>query len=153
MDSKNHSLVEFSLWLELISLSMRAGLDFRSAVALITEHESDSKISKEFQFLLSDFRVGKSKEEAIQTFSKRWNHPLIGQFCHTLLYGLKQGISISDLMSDQAENIRHQLFFELERTLQRKPFKLLLPLFLLILPATMIVLMLPIFLHLFREGF
>jgi len=153
MDSKDHPLIAFSLWLELIALSMRAGLDFRNAVTLITEHESASNISKEFQFLLSDLRVGKSKEEAIQAFSKRWNHPLIGQFCQSFLYGLKQGISISDLLTDQAETIRHQLFFELERTLQRKPFKLLLPLFLLILPATMLVLMLPIFLHLFREGF
>jgi tight adherence protein C len=153
MDSKDHPLIEFSLWLDLISLSMRAGLDFKSALILITENESSSKVGKGFQRLLSELRIGKSREEAIGKLLETWNHPLIGQFCQTLLYGLKQGISIADLLKGQAENIRDQFFLEFEKTAQRKPFKLLIPLFLLILPATMIVLMLPIFLQLFQDGF
>lgn len=156
MGSKDHPLLEFSLWLDLISLSMRAGLDFKSAIHLMTENESESasKTANEFQLLLSDLRVGKSKSEALQAFAARWHHhPLIDPCCQTLLYGLKQGVSISDLLEEQAETMRHQLFFELERKMQKKPFKLLLPLFLLILPATLTVLMLPIFLQLFRDGF
>lgn len=153
MDSKDHPLIEFSLCLDLVSLSMRAGLDFKSALILITENESSSKVRKEFQYLLSELRIGKSKEKAVREFSMRWNHPLIEQFCQTLLYGLKQGISIADLLRDQAENIRHQFFLEFEKTVSRKPFELLIPLFLLILPATMIVLILPIFLQLFQDGF
>lgn len=151
MGSKDHPLLEFSLWLDLIAFSMRVGLDFKSAVALISENESESKTADEFQLLLSDLRVGKSKSEALQGFAARWNHPLIEQCCQTLLYGLKQGVSISDILQEQAETIRHQFFFEAERTMQKKPFKLLLPLFLLILPATLMVLMLPIFLQLFKE--
>lgn len=153
MDSKDHPLIEFSLWLDLISLSMRAGLDFKSALIVITENESSSKVRKGFQYLLSELRIGKSREEAIRGLSLLWNHPLIEQFCQTLLYGLKQGISISDLLKDQAGNIRHQFFLEFEKTAQKKPFKLLVPLFLLILPATMIVLMLPIFLQLLGGKF
>lgn len=156
MDSKDHPLIEFSLCLDLVSLSMRAGLDFKSALILVTENESSSppsKVRKEFQYLLSELRIGKSKEKAVREFSMRWNHPLIEQFCQTLLYGLKQGISIADLLRDQAENIRHQFFLEFEKTISRKPFELLIPLFLLILPATMIVLMLPIFLQLLGGGF
>ncbi len=144
---------EFSLWLELLALCLEAGLDFTSSLSELTKSTRDSLVSQRFKKLLSHIQLGRTKQEALKKFQKEWNHPLMDTFCQTLLYGWRHGISMSALLKDEASHIRVEALFHMEKEIHKKQLKLLLPLFLLILPAVMIVMLTPLLLQLLTTSF
>ena len=145
--------LEFSLWLELLSLCLEAGLDFTSSLSELTKSMQDSRVSQRFKKFLSHIQLGKTKKEALQAFQKEWPHPIIETFCQTLLHGWHYGISMSTLLREEASHIRMEALFQMEKEVHKKQLKLLLPLFLLILPAVMIVMLTPLLLQLLTSSF
>lgn len=147
---------EFSLKLDLLALCAQAGLDFTSSLIEITKLESDSFVIQRFKVLLSHIKLGKTKTQALLEFQKSWPNPQdpkVELFCQTLLYGWQQGISISELLKESASHIRTEAYLEMEKEVQKKSLKLLLPLFLFILPSVILIIMTPLFVQLFREPF
>ncbi|HBQ20366.1 MAG: hypothetical protein A2Z91_05370 [Deltaproteobacteria bacterium GWA2_38_16] len=141
-------LIEFSLWLELLALSLEAGLDFTSSLKELTKLTSTSLLHPTFMLMLSHLELGKPKQEVLKTIQKQFPHPLIETFCQTLLFGWQQGIGISPLLKEQASHIRTVTYFQLEKNIQKNQLKLLLPLFLLILPAVILVILTPLMIEL-----
>ena len=135
--------VEFSLFLEMMSLFISAGLDFTNALKTLLEHLPLSALQERIKFLASYLKIGSSREEAVHQLQKEWTHPYILHFCQTLLFGWKQGISMSHIFHEQALWIREETLFSFERKIQKLQFKLLLPLFCCVLPSVLIMLMLP----------
>ncbi|MBI3019364.1 MAG: type II secretion system F family protein [Deltaproteobacteria bacterium] len=145
--------IEFSLWLELLALCLEAGLDFTSSLSELTKSAPNSLVSQRFKKLLSHVQLGKTKQEALQEFQKEWQHPTIDTFCQTILYGWQHGISMSALLKEEASHIRMEALFQMEKEIHKKQLKLLLPLFLLILPAVMMVMLTPLLLQLLTSSF
>lgn len=146
-------LTEFSLYVELLALSLEGGLDFLVSLKKLIHINPHSQVSQKLRCLLTQLALGHSKEEAFLVFQKTWDHPMIQNFCQTVLYGWKQGISISHLLKEQADTIRTETILQMERDIQKKQLKLLLPLFLLVLPAVIIVLIMPLMIQLIQLSF
>lgn len=153
MKSKQRIWIEFSLWLELLALCLEAGLDFTSSLSELTKTSQDSLISHRFKKLLSLLQMGKARQEALKEFQKEWAHPTIDIFCQTVFYGWQHGISMSTLLKEEASHIRMEATFQMEKEVHQKQLKLLLPLFLFILPAVMIVMLTPLLLQLLTSSF
>lgn len=153
LDQKDSSMkniwFEFCLQLELLALCMEAGLDFTSSLIEITQIDSTSFVSQKLKILSSAIHLGKTKQQALGEFQKSWSHPMIENFCQTLLYGWQNGISLSGLLKQMASSIRTTAYFKLEKEIQKKNLKLLLPLFMCILPSVFLILMIPLFVQLF----
>jgi len=144
----NHRLIEFSIWIEWIALSLEAGLDLMGAIKEIIKIEQRSWVGRQFELLLSQTKYGKTRHEAFDTFKKQWKHPIIDQFCLAMEHAWKHGISLSDLLREQATHIQTEVSHRIEKEIHKKQLKLLMPLFLLLLPAVMIVLFIPMLLQL-----
>ena len=153
MNSRQKIWIEFSLWLELLALCLEAGLDFTSSLSQLTKSNPNSLVSQRFKKLLSHVQMGKTKQEALKEFQKEWKHPTIDTFCQTILYGWQHGISMSALLKEEASHIRMEALFQMEKEIHKKQLKLLLPLFLLILPAVMLVMLTPLLLQLLTSSF
>lgn len=148
---KTALLIEFSLCLDLLAVSIESGLDFSGALKELLPILPQSEISQKLSLFLSQIKLGHRKEKALLIFEKSWKHPSIENFCQTLIHGWKQGISISDLLKEQAEYIRTETFFQMEKEIHKKQLKLLMPLFLLVVPAVMIVLLMPLMIQLIGD--
>lgn len=153
MTIQQKTWIEFSLWLELLSLCLEAGLDFTSSLSELTKSAPHSLIAQRFKKLLSHIQLGKTKSQALGEFQKEWHHPMIDTFCQTMLYGWQHGISMSTLLKEEASHIRMEALFQMEKEIHKKQLKLLLPLFLLILPAVMLVMLTPLLLQLLTSSF
>jgi len=142
-----NDLIAFSVWLDLIALSMEAGMDFKSAL----QHFPI------FSNLLSQLKMGISKEQALSDFKRTWNHPqrhhMIDHFCDVLLIAWTHGNPLSPILKEHALNIRTEALFQIEKEIHKKQFKLLLPLFLLILPAVLLILFTPLILQILEQPF
>ncbi|OGQ18047.1 MAG: hypothetical protein A3B70_05575 [Deltaproteobacteria bacterium RIFCSPHIGHO2_02_FULL_40_11] len=150
MDQKNLSLLEeFSFWLMLIAVSVRSGLSLTDTLKALQRKWPKSDISHAWGIFLSELRLGKSKEEALKCFQNALPPmPIIETFCQTLILSFKQGISIADLLTQQSQSIFLFYTHQKERLIYKKQLQMLLPLFLLILPATMIFIATPILIQL-----
>ena len=151
------ALIEFSLWLELLALCMEAGLDFTSSLKeLLKTHQHTaplSRVGRLFALFMSQMKLGHTRQQAVAIFQKQWQHPVVDHFCQTLLFGWRQGISISPLLREQAHQIRSEALFQMEKEVQKKQLKLLGPLFLLVLPAVMILLFIPLMVQFIEQPF
>jgi len=138
-----NELITFSIWLDLLALSMEAGMDFKSALQHL----------KIFSNLLSQLKMGKSKEHALSDFKREWHHPAIDHFCDVLLIAWTHGNPLSPILKEHARHIRTEALFQIEKDIHKKQFTLLLPLFLLILPAVLLILFTPLLLQILGQPF
>lgn len=141
-------LLELSLYIDLLSVHIESGRDFTSALGEVSNLNTDSVTCQRFQRLLAHIRIGKPKGDAMRLFQSEWRHPAVDTLCETLLHAWKHGISIRDILKEQADSLRQELTFQMEREIHILQLKLLLPLFILVVPAVLIVLATPLLLAL-----
>lgn len=132
--------------IDLISSAMNAGLDFTSAVRYYTALEFQDSLSKEFNVLLSEIELGKSKSEALRNMMDRVKSDEFSRFVSAIAYSLESGAAIIDVMQIQADEVRRLRFVRLENENAKVPSKMLVPIILCIVPAVFITVLVPIIL-------
>ena len=60
--------------------------------------------------------------------------------CHALQHARESGAGMADILQQQAEQRRQELFLAAERRAMEAPVKMMFPLLLFIFPATLLVL-------------
>ena len=128
--------------LDLLTISVEAGLPFDGAMQRVAD-KWDNEISKAFQRLLTEMRVGKSRRDALRDMSERIDVPDVTSFVAALIQADTLGISIAKVLRIQSEQMRIKRRQRAEEKAQQAPIKMLLPMTFLIFPTILIVILGP----------
>ena len=139
--------------LDLLTLSVEAGLDFAASIGKIVEKSKPNPLNEELFLLLQETQMGTSRREALRHTAKRIALPDFSSFAATLIQAEELGASIGPILRDQSEEMRGKRSQRAERLAHEAPLKLLIPLLLFIFPAVFIMLFGPIIISYLRTSF
>ena len=137
-------------FVDLLSLCTGAGLDFGSAIDRVLAKADEGALSVEFKQARRDVSLGVSQSESLVNLSRRVQMPELTSFVAIIVQALRMGASVSNILEAQAEKMRMERYEKAERIGAQAQQKILLPLLLLILPAFILLGIVPIIIELFR---
>ena len=138
--------------IDLISSSMKAGLDFGAAVRYLLSTGENDVLRREFAVFLQEVELGKNRTEALRDMEKRINVTEFSRFISAIAYGMESGSSIIDVMRIQAEEMRRVKFARAEQQAARAPVKMIIPMGVFVCPSMFIMILVPIFLRIKDSG-
>jgi tight adherence protein C len=132
--------------LDLLAVSVEAGLGFDGAVSKLTEHMT-GPLAEEFALTLSEIRIGESRQDALKKLADRCAAPEIASFTRSIIQADQLGISLGRLLRVQAVDSRLKRQAAAEEKAMKSPIKMLFPTVIFIFPAMFIVILGPAFLN------
>ena len=128
--------------LDLLTISVRAGLGFDAALAKVTE-KLKGPLSDEFRRALAEVRVGKARREALRDIIPRTEVAPLTNFIGAIIQAETLGVSISKVLQVQSEQLRIERRQRAEEQAAKAPIKMLFPLVGCIFPSLFIVILGP----------
>ena len=139
--------------LDLLTLSVEAGLDFMTAIKRIIDRRPVDALGEEMIRMFREVQVGKTRREALRDMSDRVNQPDLRSVTNALVQADELGVSIGAILRIQSDQMRVRRFLNAEKMANEAPVKMLFPLIGFIFPAVLIILLGPIFLQVAIHGF
>ena len=133
--------------LDLMAVSVEAGMGFDGAIAKLTEH-MDGPLADEFALTLSEIRIGESRQDALKKLAERTGTPELSSFVRSIIQADQLGISLGRILRVQATDSRLKRQAAAEEKAMKAPIKMLFPTVLFIFPAMFLVILGPAFLNL-----
>ena len=133
--------------LDLLAVSVEAGMGFDGAIAKLTEHMQGPLID-EFELALGEIRVGEGRPDALKRIAERVPAQEMSSFVRAIVQADQLGISLGRILRVQATDARNKRQAAAEEKAMKAPIKMLFPLVLFIFPAMFIVVLGPAFLNL-----
>jgi tight adherence protein C len=128
--------------LDLLAVSVEAGLGFDGAVTKLTEFMHGPLID-EFGMMLAETRIGESRMTALKKMADRVDAPELSTFVRAVLQAEQLGISLGRILRVQAADSRLRRQAAAEEKAMKAPIKMLFPTVMFIFPAMFIVLLAP----------
>ena len=132
--------------LDLLAVSVEAGLGFDGAVVRVTEHMK-GPLAEEFALTLSEMRIGESRQDALKKLAERVDTPELGAFVRSIIQADQFGISLGRILRVQATDTRLRRQAAAEERAMKAPIKMLFPTVMFIFPAMFLVTLGPAFLN------
>ena len=130
--------------LDLLTLSVEAGLDFTGALAKVVEKGKTGPLREELQIVLKQLKMGKTREEALKAMIARVDLPPLTTFVTALIQADKMGTSLGKVLRIQSTQLRIDRTQRAEKLAGEAPVKMLFPLIACIFPTVFMVLFGPI---------
>jgi tight adherence protein C len=128
--------------LDLLTISVRAGLGFDAALGKVVE-KLEGPLTEEFRRALAEVRVGKARREALRDIVPRTEVPPLTNFIGAIIQAEQLGVSISKVLQVQSEQLRIERRQRAEEQAAKAPIKMLVPLVGCIFPSLFIVILGP----------
>jgi tight adherence protein C len=128
--------------LDLLTISVRAGLGFDAALGKVVE-KLQGPLSDEFRRALAEIRVGKTRREALRDMIPRTDVPPLNNFIGAIIQAEQLGVSISKVLQVQSEQLRIERRQRAEEMAAKAPIKMLFPLVGCIFPSLFVVILGP----------
>jgi tight adherence protein C len=128
--------------LDLLTISVRAGLGFDAALAKVVE-KLPGALTDEFRRALAEVRVGKARRDALRDMIPRTNVQPLSNFIGAIIQAETLGVSISKVLQVQSEQLRIERRQRAEEQAAKAPIKMLFPLVGCIFPSLFIVILGP----------
>ncbi|MBR1580820.1 MAG: type II secretion system F family protein [Selenomonadaceae bacterium] len=137
-------------FLDLLCVSVQAGLSFDGAVAKITARMR-GQLSEEFKHMQEDIKFGMTKQYALTQMAKRCDIEEMYLFTTSVIQAEKLGTSMAQTLTMQADNMRdrHRQFVKTQA--MKAPIKILFPMVVFIFPAVFVVLLMPALLSIIKS--
>jgi tight adherence protein C len=133
--------------LDLMAVSVEAGMGFDGAISKLTDH-MDGPLADEFALTLSEIRIGESRPDALKKLAQRTDTPELNSFVRSIIQADQLGISLGRILRVQATDSRLKRQAAAEEKAMKAPIKMLFPTVLFIFPAMFLVILGPAFLNL-----
>lgn len=133
--------------LDLLAVSVEAGLGFDAAVAKLTEY-LEGPLIEELGLALREMRIGRSRQDALRKLAKRLDAPAVTAFVRAVVQADQLGISLGRMLRVQAEDARKKRQTAAEEKAMKAPVKMLFPTVIFIFPALFVVILGPAMLNL-----
>lgn len=130
--------------LDLLTLSVEAGLDFTGALAKVVEKGKAGPLREELQIVLKQLKMGKTREEGLKAMIVRVDLPALTTFVTALIQADKMGTSLGKVLRIQSTQLRIDRTQRAEKLAGEAPVKMLFPLIACIFPTVFMVLFGPI---------
>lgn len=143
---------ELPFCMDLLALSVEAGMSFQGAIAKVVEKGARGAIREELEKMLQDLRLGLVRREALLALSQRTDLYEIRAFTSALIQADRLGTPLGNALRIQSDLRRTERFQKLEKMAQEAPVKMLMPLMLFILPSVFIIILGPVGLKFMAEG-
>lgn len=137
--------------LDLLTLSVEAGLDFMNAMQRIVERSRLDALCEEFVRVLREIQLGKTRRDALKDMAERVDQRDVQTVINALVQADELGVGIAAILRIQADQMRQRRFERAERLANEAPVKMLFPLVVFIFPAVFLVLLGPILLQVLRQ--
>lgn len=137
--------------MDLLTLSVEAGLDFMNAMQRIVERRRMDALGEEFIRVLREIQLGKTRRDALRDMAERVDHRDVHSVVNALVQADELGVGIAAILRIQADQMRQRRFERAEKLANEAPVKMLFPLVAFIFPAVFVVLLGPIILQVLRQ--
>jgi tight adherence protein C len=133
--------------LDLLSISVEAGLAFDAALAQVARN-TDGPLAAEFARVLQEMQIGLGRANALRALAERSTLTDLRSFCSAMVQADAFGIPIGQVLRVQSAEIRVKRRQRAEEAAQKIPVKIMVPLVLFILPSLFIAVLGPAIINL-----
>ncbi|MBI4869337.1 MAG: type II secretion system F family protein [Candidatus Wallbacteria bacterium] len=130
--------------IDLISLAIEAGLDFKMAVERLIAFSEPSPLIEELKVFHQDLDLGATMEDALKHMGERIDILAFFSFVESIVQATTLGIDVSSTLRAQAEQMRIAIYQDLEKGANAAPVLILFPTVFCIFPPLLIILMAPL---------
>jgi tight adherence protein C len=128
--------------LDLLTISVEAGLSLNAAVAQVVQNVP-GVLSQEFARMLQEIQLGVPRSEAFRHLADRTDVEELNSFALAMIQADVFGVSIASVLRTQASQLRIKRRQTAEAKAQQTPVKIVFPLILCILPALFVIIIGP----------
>lgn len=125
------SLPEF---LDMVSSTVQAGLALNSALSYAVEAVPGA-LGDEIKEALSEIRLGRARADALRAVGERTNHPALRNAVRIMNQAERLGANIAKILTDLADDARHQRLMLVEEMAAKLPVKMVFPMVFFMIPA------------------
>jgi tight adherence protein C len=137
--------------LDLLTISVEAGLGFDAALAKCVEKMEGPLIS-EFRQALAEIRMGRTRREALRDVAKRADAQPINNFIGAIVQAEQLGVPIAKVLQIQSQQLRILRRQRAEEAAAKAPVKMLFPMVGCIFPTIFIVSLGPAIITVMKGG-
>jgi tight adherence protein C len=128
--------------LDLLTVSVEAGLGFDAAVSKVCE-KMHGPLIDEFDVVAREIRVGETRRQALRNLGDRVESDDLRSFARSIIQADELGTSLGRTLKVQADDMRIRRQLTAEEKAMKAPVKMLFPTVLFIFPAMFIVILGP----------
>ncbi len=128
--------------IDLMALSMGAGLDFPGAVRQVVEKSSnpDDPIVEEFTLVLQTINLGQTRKQAMLEFARRAPVDAVTEFVNALIQAEERGNPVADVLTIQASVSRTRRSVRAEESASKAGVQMVGPLMLVFFSIMLLIL-------------
>ncbi len=139
---------DLPLVLDLVAMAVEGGLAAGAALDLAARRSPSGPLRDGLALVVAGMATGRSRADALAALRRTLPYPEIAAFIATIAQTDRLGGRLAPALRIQAEQRRQERWHAAERRALLAPVRLLLPLAVCILPATFVVLLVPLALRL-----
>lgn len=135
--------------IDLLSVSMTAGLSFDASVKKVTEKLNGPFIT-ELKIMHNELQMGRPKRDALKRLGECSDIPELKTFVSSVIQADQMGIPVKNILEAQARQLRLARKQRAQEQAQKAPVKMLIPMVLFIFPVIFIILLGPAVVNIFE---
>jgi tight adherence protein C len=128
--------------LDLLTISVEAGLGFDAALAKVVE-KMDGPLIAEFRQALAEIRMGRLRRDALRDVASRCDVQPVTNFIGAIVQAEQLGVPIAKVLQIQSQQLRIERRQRAEEAAAKAPVKMLFPMVGCIFPTIFIVILGP----------
>jgi tight adherence protein C len=134
--------------LDVLAVSVEAGLGFDGALAKLSEHKSGPLV-EQFELVLSELSIGENRATSLRRMAERVDIPEPSSVVSSLVQSEQLGTPLGRVLRTQASESRQRRRIAAEERAAKAPVKMVLPTGLFIFPSVFIVIIGPALIAIF----
>jgi tight adherence protein C len=126
---------------DLISLSLSAGLDFPGALRQVLDKASDPNdpMMEEIGYILQELSIGKTRRQALMEFNARCPYTAVTEFVGSVIQAEERGNPLADILKIQATSSRARRSVRAEETAAKAGVQILVPCVLVFIAVLLLI--------------
>ncbi len=135
--------------LDLLTVSMEAGLSFDGALIYIEQY-AQGPLIEEFSVMKREIQMGVPRREALKKLAERNNVEELKTFVGALIQSEQIGIPVRNVLRTQSASLRLSRKQQAEEKAMKAPVKMMVPMIVFVFPVTFIIVLGPTVLNLIK---